>query len=227
MIRIKVLDWFSRQDLGKVKVSLICAGSYPGIDRFIGLGELQTDQLASLADTRVRVQEPQYRTSRAAWSAFTSPDPVEIERFLALDSSALPFIAAALRRHLEQFPSAENGLSRTEHQALSVLVKDSLSGSRLFIAVQRMEEQIFMSHESFKRVIAELAHAPHPLVETHGHTTTRVVSITEVGRSVLEGGADHIELNGIDRWLGGVHLSGREGVWRWDRRLGRLAKPAS
>jgi RNA polymerase sigma factor (sigma-70 family) len=52
LILIKVLDWFSRQDLGAVKLSLICVGSYPGMDRFVGLGQLHANQLVSLADTR-------------------------------------------------------------------------------------------------------------------------------------------------------------------------------
>ena len=63
------------------------------------------------------------------------------QRFIATDTSALPFIAASLRRHLEQFPSADNGLSRTERQALSVLRdQGSFSGPRLFVAVRDLEE---------------------------------------------------------------------------------------
>lgn len=42
------------------------------------------------------------------------------------------------------------------------------------------------------------------------------VTITPVGRDVLNGRKDHIRLNGIDRWLGGVHLSGPDVKWRWD-----------
>ena len=33
--------------------------------------------------------------------------------------------------------------------------------------------------------------------------------------------ADHLRLNGIDRWLGGVHLHG-DRVWRWDGEHGKL-----
>ena len=51
LILIKALDWFSGQNLGAVKLSLICIGRYPGRDHFVGLGELTSDQLASLADT--------------------------------------------------------------------------------------------------------------------------------------------------------------------------------
>jgi RNA polymerase sigma factor (sigma-70 family) len=225
LILIKVLDWFSRQDLGAVKLSLICVGRYPGMDRFVGLGQLHANQLVSLADTRLPVGETQYLTARAAWNAFTSPDPIEIERFLATDTSALPFIAASLRRHLEQFPSTDNGLSRTEHQALSILRdQGSLSGSRLFVAVRDLEEQVFMGDASFYKIVADLSEARHPLVQTSDTLQHRLgnVTITETGRKVLGGRADHIDLNAIDRWLGGVHLTGEKAAWRWDRASQRI-----
>jgi hypothetical protein len=40
--------------------------------------------------------------------------------------------------------------------------------------------------------------------------------LTSLGRSVLAGQSDRVELCAIDRWLGGVHLSGSGPVWRWD-----------
>ena len=40
--------------------------------------------------------------------------------------------------------------------------------------------------------------------------------VTHAGREVLWGRADAVWMNGMDRWIGGVHLSGREIPWRWD-----------
>jgi hypothetical protein len=225
LILIKVLDWFSRQDLGAVKLSLICVGRYPGMDRFVGLGQLHANQLMSLADTRLPVGETQYCTARAAWNSFTSPDPTDIERFIATDTSALPFIAPSLRRHLEQFPSADNGLSRTERQALSVLRdRGSVSGPELFVAVRDLEEQVFMGDRSLYKIVADLSKARHPLVQIADTLQHRLgnVTITETGLKVLESRADHIGLNGIDRWLGGVHLKGEKAAWRWDRASERI-----
>jgi hypothetical protein len=31
-----------------------------------------------------------------------------------------------------------------------------------------------------------------------------------------------VKLNGIERWLGGVHLTGTQAVWRWDGVAKRL-----
>lgn len=191
LILIKVLDWCSRRHPGAVKLSLICIGQYPGMDRFPGLGALTAGQLASLFPARLPVDEAHYQTAQKAWTAFTSPDPTEIERCLATGTSELPFLAPALRRHLEQFPSVDNGLSRTERQALQVLREQgALPDRQLFTAVQRHEEQVFMGDWSFYRFMADLS----------------------------------IAWNGIDRWLGGVHLSGDIAEWRWDRASGRLVK---
>jgi Domain of unknown function (DUF1835) len=225
LILIKVLEWFNRQNLRRTKLSLICVDRYPGIDHFFGLGQLTANQLTALIDTRLPVRQSQYRAARAAWEAFTSPDPTDIQRFLETDTSALPFVAAALRRHLEQFPSLDSGLSRTEQQALSLLRdRGSLSGAELYIAVQRLEEQCFMGDAPFYRVITGLSNVGHPLVQISKEVNGDLgsIDITPTGQQVLDGRADHINLNGIDRWLGGVHLQGKKAGWRWDRMSERI-----
>lgn len=45
-ILIRLLNWFSGHDLGDTKLSLICPGSFPGIENYRGLGELQPEQMA-------------------------------------------------------------------------------------------------------------------------------------------------------------------------------------
>ena len=39
---------------------------------------------------------------------------------------------------------------------------------------------------------------------------------TPDGTRVLRGEADHVALNGLDRWVGGVHLQGTRPPWRFD-----------
>ncbi len=81
-----------------------------------------------------------------------------------------------------------------------------------------------MGDRSFYRMMADLSEARHPLVEISEISQQGLgdVKITETGVKVLEGRADHIDLNGIDRWLGGVHLNGYKIPWRWDRASGRI-----
>jgi len=222
LMLVRALDWLSTQDRSAVRISLVPVPTEPD---FLGLGALEASSLAALSEARVLVTEAQYRTAQAAWKAFTSPDPTDIERFLSTDTSALPFIASALRRHLEQYPALNDGLSRTERQALAVLTeRGSLSGPKLFVAVQREEEAVFMGDVSFYRLVAAVAGPSHPLVTIADSVENELgaVSLTTTGKAVLEGRADHVELNGIDVWLGGVHLKGDKAAWRWDRASERL-----
>jgi hypothetical protein len=208
LILIKALDWFSRQAPRGAKLSLIS-------DQPVDLGRLTADRLASLLPTRLHVTSSQFLLAQAAWNAFTSPDPTDIERLLETDISPLPFLPAALRRHLEQFPSIDNGLSRTERQALSVL-RDTgpVPGQRVFVTVQNLEQPPFMGNLSFYRLLDGLATASNPLV---GTSNSGNYTITETGLRVLDGREDQIRLNGIDHWLGGAHLKGDAAAWRWDR----------
>ncbi len=48
------------------------------------------------------------------------------------------------------------------------------------------------------------------------------LALTKLGRQALAGKADHIALNGIDRWIGGVHLRGTRVQWRWDEAQHRI-----
>ena len=52
------------------------------------------------------------------------------------------------------------------------------------------------------------------------------MALTDAGPRVLAGDADHVALNGIDRWIGGVHLPGREVPWRWDEGIESIVSSA-
>jgi hypothetical protein len=231
---IRVLDLMAQQKTGGTRSSLICIGSFPGIDRFIGLGQLTADQLATLAGTGVPVIAGHFDLARSSWRAFRAPDPttlVELTRQLdaaRLASSegapVLPFLADALLRFLAEFPSVTNGLSRTEELALRVLHGGQATAGDVFSSTQSQEERPFIGDTTFFDMLQRLASAKVPLVSLAAGSgnpafRSRVVAITEAGRDVLAGRADHVRLNGIDIWRGGVHLCGSDSSpWRWDAR---------
>jgi hypothetical protein len=216
LILIKLLDWFGARPR-RDRVRLV------SVDRL--LGWMDPAALSGLFGGRQPISGAQYRLASSAWQAFTSPDPVAIERLLDDDTSALPFLSAALRRHLEQFPWVDGGLSRTDRQALAVLrASGPLPFTQLFAAVQRLENPLFMGDLSLLGMLTELAGARVPLVrgEHADDLAIGTLAITDAGLAVLDERADHVRLNGIDRWLGGVHLAGDDAGWRWDSTAGRL-----
>jgi hypothetical protein len=203
----------------KANVTMICIGEFAGIDRFIGLGQLTSTQLASLYPTRRPVTRSQYDDAASAWRAFRADDPRQL---LALKpSKALPFLDRAMRRFLEEYPSTLNGLSRTGTAALRALASGPVKGGDLFLAAQRLEERPFMGDLSFWDLLRTLANAHVPLVAVTGGRVNDIreqaITLTEGGRAVLERREDAVALNGIDEWRGGVHLLGTDySPWRWD-----------
>ena len=143
-------------------------------------------------------------------------------------ASPLEFMPDALYRLFEEFPSSTNGLSRTERQALEAVRDGARTLGQAFMATQVKEERIFMGDWSFWTVIRRLVEVPVPLLSAvlppaEMPTGEEAVSLTTAGRRVLDGEADHVALNGIDRWIGGVHLTPTN-CWRWDARLKLLKR---
>lgn len=79
-----------------------------------------------------------------------------------------------------------------------------------------------MGDLSFWQIAKTLAAGAHPLITIEAPPNSHMVPestlrMTSAGRDVLEGRADQVEMNGIDRWLGGAHLTRAHG-YRWDTR---------
>lgn len=201
---IQILDWFSNQDLGAVRLAMICVDSY--------LGPMRPEQLAPLFETRHTVTTAEFKTARAAWAAFCSPEPLGLAGRLDEDTSALPFLREALLRHLQQFPALRNGLARTERQILDLVESGLRSFPELFRGDQELEESIFMGDSTFRQYLRGLAGAKQALLSGDD----RDFGITAFGRQVVQEKEDHVRANGINRWLGGVHLCEGAPVWRWD-----------
>ena len=57
---------------------------------------------------------------------------------------------------------------------------------------------------------------PPPPPLSDGQDYARLaLRMTASGERVLAGQADRVELLGVDRWLGGTHITPESG-WRWD-----------
>jgi len=225
---IHVLDWFSKQKLGKTKLSLICIGEFPGRENFRGLGELTPAQLASLFDQRHEVSDAERQLAAEAWAAYCSPNPQPLAQFLEKEISALPFLRAALSKHLARFPSVRNGLGNIENKSLELIAGGASEFREIFPKFGIAELIYGLGDAQFWNDLQPMIKAKHPLL-THTNMAEAKPALanavqlkasftfTETGRAVLNGESDFITLNEIDLWLGGVHL--RPGnLWRCDEK---------
>jgi hypothetical protein len=219
---IQVLPWI-REHLPAAKpVTLICIGAFPGRPDFKGLGELTAGELAPLLDTRQPVTDDQYELARRAWQAFRAPTPDAIDALLRDDTSALPFLATALRRLLQDYPWTTDGLSRTERRLLQLASGDGIALWKAFPRMHEGEPAYHIGDTSLADIAATLAQASPALLtlerstDPDAHVLHASVALTDTGRSVLAGELDRVVACGIDRWLGGVHLHAGDVIWRWD-----------
>jgi Domain of unknown function (DUF1835) len=155
------------------------------------------------------IGEPELALARHAWAAFTAPDPHALQDLWLAGTPELPDLGPALGRLLEELPATTDGLSRTERQLLRRMPATLVE---LVEGDHRDELRPFASDaviESRLRGLADVAQGDWTGYE-----------LTEAGVEVMAGRRRH-EL--IDRWLGGVRLTGPRARFEWDpvaRRVG-------
>ncbi|HSE38161.1 MAG TPA: RNA polymerase subunit sigma-24 [Blastocatellia bacterium] len=227
---IYLLDWLSKQSSGNTRLSLVCVSGFPGVQDFRGLGQLTGEQLASLFDQRHEVTDSELKLAARAWASYCSADPREIQRLIEDDTSVMPFLGRALRLHLARFPSVKNGLGRVENTALEMIATGAIGFKQLFPKFGTAQSGYGLGDSQFWAALKRLGEARDPLIRITGPTSVVKASrsnryydasfeLTGIGQAVLTGERDFIHLNGIDLWLGGVHLVDGA-VWRWDERSG-------
>ena len=218
---IQLLPWVRDHLPATTPVSLVCIGSFPGRPAFKGLGELTPDELSPLFETRQPISDAQHEVARRAWRAFREPTPEALDQLRRDDTSALPYLAAAITRFLQEYPWTTDGLSRTERRLLD-LARNGIALWKAFPLMAEGEEVYYPADSSIAEIAEALSRTSPPLLtfdaseSQEGSPLRGAVALTDFGRSVLSGRADRISTCGIDRWLGGVHLHGRHGIWRWD-----------
>ncbi|MFN2462963.1 MAG: DUF1835 domain-containing protein [Candidatus Dormibacteria bacterium] len=211
---VEVLQRMRGTDTSRVTLTEVEGGMYRHQDR-----------MGAVCEARVPVTPAMVDEAAGAWQALTSPDPRRLAE-LRDRPLMLPNLGAALVRLLEEYPGRDDGLARSERQILETITGEPLPAGRVFQVCQEAEERPFMGDGSFWRIVWRLADGSRPLLTYDGPRTkdslrdgsagAASVSITSAGREVLAGRSDAVRMNGIDRWIGGVHLEGQATPWRWD-----------
>jgi hypothetical protein len=216
---IRLLSRLARRGL-PATLTIVSIDRHPEVPNFLGLGQLRPEQLAELWPRRAPLSRDAIDEAITAWIAVTAPDPRALP-FLTKRIKALPFLAGALERQLEEFPDPTSGLSRTERQVLAAVARGEASADAIMTATQAIDPRYpitdivlfwtlhVLGRCGFLDGAPEGAPTPQAMKALH-------VAVTPRGREALAGAIDRIHASGIDDWRGGVHLTGKGPVWRWD-----------
>lgn len=193
------------------------------------------ETIGALKDLQIRVAPATLASARAAWSAVRSSDPHDLEAIHKGEITDLMFLRPALKRLLQDYPGPD-GLSRTERQIVYSINRGIGRVGMLFARALAMEEAAFLGDFSFFTILSNLQTASVPLIdglseiftpslmddgERRKSFITSTVHLTDMGKAVLSGTRDALDLNGINRWIGGVHLTDIT-CPRWDEEAEHL-----
>jgi hypothetical protein len=205
---IRLLARLARRGLPQ-QLTIVSIDRHPEVPEFLGLGQLKPEQLAELWPRRTPLSRDAIDESITAWIAVTAADPRALP-FLVRRIKAMPFLAGALERHLEEFPDPQSGLSRTERQLLAAVARGVTSTGELMRAVQSIDPRYPITDTLLASTLQTLGRCG--FIEGAPGSP----AVTSLGRQALAGAIDRVHEVGIDDWRGGVRLSGRGPVWRWD-----------
>ena len=237
--QLQLLDVLALAHTAQTAPELIVIGSFPGKPSFTGLGELTASELETLWPSRRRATPGALRAATGAWAAVRAPEPTALAARATHEAVDLPFLAPALRRWLEELPAPADGLSRTERSSLRAIAAGATTPPAAFVGAQRREDAPFLGDTWFYRALAALGQGTTRLLETGDGTplppppplgdsqrfALLQLRLTATGERTLRGQADRVDLLGIDRWIGGTHIT-PDNTWRWDATQLELVPPS-
>ena len=199
---LQLLDWFATKELKNRQLTLICTTNY--------LGESSPQQIEKMLHYAIEVSHKHFKVAQKAWSAFREPTPKLWFNLLKKTTSILPFLQPAIVRMLEEFPNTKNGLSRTEYQALLIVSNGIDDANDIFEKCQSFEERKFMGDIIFWKILNNFEN--YNIIK---RDINKKLTITSLGREVLEGRHFWFEIMPPNRYIGGCHLT-LENLWCWD-----------
>src|SRR5262249_46580131 len=156
-------------------------------------------------ESRERLDEAQYALAERAWQAFRQPAPEALDQLRRGDTSALPYLAAATTRFLQEYPWTIDGLSRSERRLLELAGDDGVAVSTAFPRMHAGEGAYFITDTSLAELADSLSMTSPPLLtlDTSGSSNVNglhgTIALTDTGRAVLAGQLDRVATCGIDR----------------------------
>jgi hypothetical protein len=195
-------------------------------------GTRRAADMAGLLDGRRAVAEAQISAAQRAWAAFRAETPGGLVELLDGDIEALPFLRDAIWRHMEEFPSADNGLTRSEWQMLAGVAGKRPTVATLFKSCREAEERAFLGDTVFLWLLEPLTGGPEPLIVFKGAAADDLdrypelvwrtpLEVTSAGKQVLSGRGDWMTMSGRELWRGGVRVNA-DNDWRHDPSSGTV-----
>lgn len=165
---------------------------------------------------------------RRAWRVYTSSDPADLVA-CAAGPTVLPFLHAGLRALVLRYPDHRTGLGVVEETLLRNVKKQGPKPIRIVgETIARNDGPDREGHDYLFWRLLQMGKLDTPLVTVGGRPAADFgmeflkrenarrmmsdaeITLTAFGEAVMAGEANTVHENGIDLWIGGVHLTDGE-----------------
>lgn len=198
------------------RLRIVSIDRHPQVRRFVGLGQLLPDAFGPLYRERAPLSPDAFELAVRAWDAWREPTPDRLRRE-DWRSDALPFLARAIARHLEEFPRDDDGLGLTQRLSLRAIADAEASQGHGYAMeifgrlLSELEPMPWLGDSMWWPYLHELAAGPAPAIEMLGDFPAEHLTLTPLGRALLRGEKNWLDVAGPtqygpSRWRGGVEI---------------------
>lgn len=159
---------------------------------------------------------------KRVWQAVTSATPEALMQCYASGSPRLPRLAESLPHFIKRYPDRKNGLNLHQYCLLFYADRGPPAARVIGYTMGYMDEHgiDFAGDMLLFDLMKKLGDdaLPQPALTLTGNIRElrgTEVRLNDMGRQYLAGKANFIELNGLDYWVGAVHLT-PENLWYYD-----------
>lgn len=220
-----VVCLFDQQGFDPSRIGVVQFTNLRPRQKIMGMGELSPESFRKISPPARRLIAEELDELRSVWKAYTSASPEALTSYLE-GSTSLPLLQEAIRQLIGRYPDQQTGLSVCDTWLLEHTIEHGPLPARVVgytMGDNATPDQVGDRHLFHRLCRLGRPESPSPLVSLSGDTRamrTCRVEITDFGRRVLAGEANHVVANGIDDWIGGVHLkSGERVIYRDGDRL--------
>ncbi|GIJ48850.1 hypothetical protein Val02_57360 [Virgisporangium aliadipatigenens] len=209
-VLVRVLARFSEQGptaVERFRLVPIAAGCF---------GDLDAPALEAAARQARPIDDDQLVLAVWAWDGMRAPTPEPLQGLLDHGASALPHLAAGVRRHLADLPWTTDGLSLSERLCLRAVAGGAHTLREIFPAVRAADPAPFHGDSQLRPVLRDLCTEEDPALVRDGDGWRA----TAHGTAILNGDA---QWRGDGRWLGGIEVTPRP-AWLWDPDQRRISR---
>ncbi len=199
------------------EVDLVCVDDYPVLPRFTGLGQLGPNDLKAVWEKRVRVTQDHIRLGKEVWCALTMATPSMLATVLHEGTPAIPPMAGAIDRHLDELPSSRHGLGLTETLSLRILAeKGAITAGKMFGQLMlRYEPRPYLGDLMYWHELDRLVRGGAAEIVTCGASfAEHTLALTTLGERILMTEEDWLDYMPEPRFVGGVEIAPGKPHWR-------------